>query len=140
HLLGVAAGGLGKAAADALHLAFEHVDHGVIRSHVAVLQVAAHGVLHRARRGAHIAVVEVDDIAVDAERGADLAPEVLVGGDFFRGAGSGAAGGGAHAVDGMALEHYGGGELQYMTAVHLEIDYIMDRRRQKMRYPSYCAT
>jgi hypothetical protein len=49
---------------------------------------------------------------VDAERGADLAPEVLVSGDLFRGAGSGGSGGGAHAVDGVALEHCGGGELQ----------------------------
>ena len=111
-LLGIAARGLGQAAADRFHLAFEHADHGVIRPHVGVLQVAAHGVLHGARRGADVAVVEVDDIAVDAERGADLAPEVFVGGDLFRGAGSGGAGGGAHAVDGMALQHYGGGEAQ----------------------------
>src|ERR1035441_3784689 len=104
--------GPGQAAADAFHLRFEHVDHGMNRPHVGVLQVAAHGVLYGARRGTDVAVVEVDDIAVDAERGADLAPEVFVGGDFLRGAGSGGAGGGAHTVDGVALEHYGGGEAE----------------------------
>src|ERR1039458_3892687 len=86
--------------------------YGVIWPHVGVLQVAAHGVLHGARRRAAIAVVEVDDIAVDAEGGADLAPEILVGGNLFRSADSGGAGGGAHAVDGVALQHYGRGEAQ----------------------------
>ena len=97
-LFGVAAGGLRQAAAHLLHLVFQNADHGVVRPHVGVFQVAPHRILYRARRGADVAVVEVDDVAIHAEGGADLAPEIFVRGDLFRGAGSGGAGGGAHPV------------------------------------------
>ena len=83
------------------------------------------------RRGADIAVVEVDDIAVDAERGADLAPEILIGGDLFRGAGSGGAGGGTHAVDGMALQYDRSGEAQQMTAVHWKLTIAWQAAQRK---------
>jgi len=104
----------------------------LVRPHVGVLQVAAHGVLYRARRGADVAVVEIDDVAVDAEGGADLAPEVLIARDFFRCAGAGGGGGGAHAVERMALKCGGPGKVEQMAAIHLEIDYSM--RRSTIRW------
>ena len=72
-LFGIASGGGGQAAPDHFHLLLENVHHGVVRPHVAEFEIAAHGVLHRARRGAAIAVVQVDDVAVDGEGVADFA-------------------------------------------------------------------
>ena len=43
----------------------------MVRAHVAVVEIAAHGLLHGARRGADVSVIEVDDGAVRGEFVAD---------------------------------------------------------------------
>ena len=58
-------------------------DHGVIRTHVAVIEIAAHCFLHRSRCGTDVAVIEVDDRAVGCEFIADRDPEIFVSRDFF---------------------------------------------------------
>ena len=104
HLFGIAAGRACQLPPHRFHLPLEHGDHGVVRSHVGVFQIAAHRVLHRPRRRTAIAVVQVDDVAVDAEGGADFGPEILVLGDLFRRAVAGGAGSGAHAFERTRLK------------------------------------
>ena len=65
------------------HARVEFPDHGVIRPHVAVIEIPAHGLLHRSRRRTHVTVVEVDDRAVRREFIADRDPEIFVSRDFF---------------------------------------------------------
>ena len=60
----------GNVPAHRFHLPVQDVDHGVPGPHVAVFQVAPHGVLHHARRRAAVAIVEIDDVPV---RGLTLA-------------------------------------------------------------------
>ena len=67
HLFGIAAGGGGEMPAHAFDAALQDVDHGVVRPHVAVIEVAPHGLLHGARRRADVAVVQIQDVAVDGE-------------------------------------------------------------------------
>ena len=105
-LFGVDTGSFGDHAAGGFDFGFEFPDHGVIRAHVGVVEVAAHGFLDAARGGAGVAVVEVDDGAVSGEFVADAGPEVFVSG--------GGGGGGRLRVENCC----GGGELKQVSAIH----------------------
>src|ERR1017187_10574780 len=96
---------------EGFHFPVQDIDHGGIGAHVAVVEVAAHGVLDGARRGADVAVIEVNEIAVDGEGGADLRPVVFVGGDVFGGAATDRGGSGG---DGAGTQ----GELEKIATMH----------------------
>src|SRR5207302_11045499 len=90
HLLGLAARGAGELDADGFYLTLERGDHGVVRTHIGVLEVAPHSVLNGAGGGAAVPVVQGDDVASHATRRADVGPEICGVADFFaRAAGGG---------------------------------------------------
>jgi hypothetical protein len=94
----------------------------VIGADVAVIQLAPEGILDGTGRGADVAVVKVDDVAIHGEGIADLGPIIFVGGYVFRSPAAGGSGGGADTVESVVLECNGGGRrqngLNHMTTVH----------------------
>ena len=80
---GIAAGHARQILAHPLDLRIENIDHGLDRAHVGIVEIAAHGVLHRDGRGAGIAIVEIDDVAIDGEGVADFGPVILVARHIF---------------------------------------------------------
>src|SRR2546422_211618 len=78
HLLGVAPEARCEPAPHRLDLGLEDLPHRVRRRRIGIVEIAPHRFLHDARAGAHAAVVQVDDRAVERECLLDLAPEILV--------------------------------------------------------------
>jgi hypothetical protein len=103
-------------------LRIKHIDHGLDRPHVGIGEVATHRVLYRNGRGTGIAIVEIDDIAVDGEGVADLGPVILIARHLFgRAAGnSGGSGRGFFHGVGLKCDKRNGPrcDLQCLSAVH----------------------
>src|SRR5262249_18505493 len=121
HLFRIAARRFGETAPDHFHLSIKHVDHGVKWAHVAVFEQPSHGILHYFGRWARISVIEIDDVAVDGEGIADLAPVVFIRGCFFRSFAANSARSRSHAFDGVVLEcdeRGPGREAKEVSAVH----------------------
>ena len=122
HFLGVAARHLGQVLAHPLDLGIEHIDHGLDRAHVGIGEIAAHRVLHRDRRGTDIAIVEIDDVAIDGEGVADIGPVILVPRHLLGRAPAYCGGSGGGAFGGLGLKSHqrdgARGDLHHLSAVH----------------------
>ena len=83
-LLGVASGFGREVAAHRLHVRLEHVPHVMNGRLVRHVEVSLQRLVHDARARTGVAIVEIDDRAVERERLLNVAPVGLVGRDFGR--------------------------------------------------------
>src|SRR5581483_8333878 len=115
-----AAKALRQTAAHGFETGIEDPPHVVSGEHVLHFQVADLGVHYDLRRGRDAAVVQVDDVAVDRERVADVEPEVLVACDDISRTARGAGGRGlcARRRIGQESGECRSGRAQESTSVH----------------------